>query len=104
MELDEYKYEKHERLSESENTDEQLQSYIKIWEQIIYFPNLYTQIEPYLNLNRPIKDAAEEFNKGKTLELGLNVKDLHAKIGQLSMENDFLSNALGRIDGASAKR
>jgi hypothetical protein len=33
-----------------------------------------------------------------------NVKDLHAKIGQLSMENDFLSVALGRIDEPSAKR
>jgi transposase len=32
------------------------------------------------------------------------VKDLHAKIGQLSMENDFLSGALGRIGDASAKR
>jgi hypothetical protein len=31
-------------------------------------------------------------------------KELHAKIGQLAMENDFLSGALGRIDGLSAKR
>jgi transposase-like protein len=36
--------------------------------------------------------------------LGPSVKDLHAKIGQLSMENDFLSSALGRIGDASAKR
>jgi transposase len=35
---------------------------------------------------------------------GPNVKDLHAKIGQLAMENDFLAGALGRIDDASAKR
>ena len=28
---------------------------------------------------------------------GPNVKDLHAKIGQLAMENDFLASALGRI-------
>ena len=33
-----------------------------------------------------------------------DVKELHAKIGQLSMENDFLSHALGRMSGASAKR
>jgi transposase-like protein len=32
------------------------------------------------------------------------VKALHAKIGQLAMENDFLANALGRIPDASAKR
>jgi len=35
---------------------------------------------------------------------GPSVKDLQAKIGQLAMENDFLSGALGRIDDASAKR
>jgi transposase-like protein len=34
---------------------------------------------------------------------GPRVKDLHAKIGQLAMENDFLACALGRIDDASAK-
>jgi transposase len=33
-----------------------------------------------------------------------SVKDLHAKIGQLAMENDFLADALGRIPDASAKR
>lgn len=33
-----------------------------------------------------------------------NVKDLHAKIGQLAMENDFLAYALGRNPDASAKR
>ena len=32
------------------------------------------------------------------------VKGLHAKIGQLAMENDFLAGALGRIPDASAKR
>jgi outer membrane murein-binding lipoprotein Lpp len=51
-----------------------------------------------------LENAADVFNKDKKAELGPNVKELHAKIGQLSMENDFLSVALGRIDGASAKR
>lgn len=32
-----------------------------------------------------------------------SVKDLHAKIGQLAMENDFLADAVGRIPEASAK-
>ena len=32
------------------------------------------------------------------------MKELHAKIGQLAMENDFLAVALGRIDGPSAKK
>ena len=35
---------------------------------------------------------------------GLSVKDMQAKIGQLALENDFLAGALGRIDGASAKK
>lgn len=35
---------------------------------------------------------------------GPNIKDLHAKIGRLAMENDFLADALGRIPDASAKR
>jgi transposase len=33
-----------------------------------------------------------------------DVKELHAKIGQLAMENDFLAVALGRIDGPGAKK
>ena len=37
-------------------------------------------------------------------ESGPSVKDLQAKIGQLTMENDFLDGALGRIHGPSAKR
>jgi transposase len=35
---------------------------------------------------------------------GPSDKELHAKIGQLAMENVFLAGALGRIDDASAKR
>jgi transposase len=33
-----------------------------------------------------------------------DVKALHAKIGQLAMENDFLAGALGRLPDASGKR
>ena len=35
---------------------------------------------------------------------GPDVKELHAKIGQLAMENDVLAAALGRLSDASAKR
>jgi transposase len=38
------------------------------------------------------------------IESGPSTKDLQAKIGQLTMENDFLEGALGRIHGPSAKR
>jgi len=37
-------------------------------------------------------------------EEGPKVKELHAKIGQLTMENDFLSVALGRIAEPGAKK
>jgi transposase len=51
-----------------------------------------------------MENAANIFDQGEKQDPELNVKDLHAKIGQLAVENDFLSNALGRIDGPSAKR
>jgi len=51
-----------------------------------------------------LANAEEIFSKDRKPDQGPNVKDLHAKIGQLSMENDFLSSALGRIGDASAKR
>jgi hypothetical protein len=34
----------------------------------------------------------------------VDVEKLHAKIGQLTLENDFLEKALGRFGGPSAKR
>ena len=36
-------------------------------------------------------------------EQGPDIKSLHAKIGQLALENDFLAGALGRIGDASVK-
>jgi transposase len=33
-----------------------------------------------------------------------DAKELHARIGQLAMEDDLLSIALGRMDGSSAKK
>ena len=40
----------------------------------------------------------------KRESVGPSVKGMQAKIGQLALENDFLAGALGRIDGASAKK
>lgn len=34
----------------------------------------------------------------------VDVKTLHAKIGELTLENDFLSGALGKVGLLSAKR
>ena len=47
-----------------------------------------------------IEKATEIFDKRKMSE-NLDVKELHAKIGRLAMEND-LSGALGRIASPSA--
>jgi transposase len=49
--------------------------------------------------------AGEIFEGGRSArDADVDVKELHAKIGQLALENDFLERALGRIDGPSAKR
>lgn len=51
-----------------------------------------------------LERAGELFERGSRASKGPDVKDLHAKIGQLTVENDFLSVALGRISAPSAKR
>ena len=48
--------------------------------------------------------AQTAFAKDRSVDKDATIKELHAKIGQLSMENDFLSGALGRIGDASAKK
>ncbi len=62
-------------------------------------PNQITEWKKQL-----LERAEDVFGKDKKVEEGPNVKELHAKIGQLTMENDFLSAALGRIAEPSAKR
>jgi len=51
-----------------------------------------------------MEKAPEIFDKGKPSGKEPDMKELHAKIGQLAMENDFLAVALGRIGEASAKK
>lgn len=51
-----------------------------------------------------LEKAPEIFDKGKSSGKAPDVKELHAKIGQLAMENDFLSVALGRIGEPGAKK
>ncbi len=49
--------------------------------------------------------ASEVFEKGySSKEPPLDVKTLHAKIGELTLENDFLENALTKAGLLSAKR
>ena len=42
--------------------------------------------------------------KSKSTAPAIDVKTLHAKIGELALENDFLSGALGKAGLLSAKR
>lgn len=51
-----------------------------------------------------LENAENAFSKDKVVDKDSTVKQLHAKIGQLAMENDFLSVALGRIGDSSAKK
>jgi transposase len=55
--------------------------------------------------NQLLERAAQAFDgAGSVAEPGPDIKSLHAKIGQLALENDFLVGALGRLPGSSAKR
>jgi len=50
--------------------------------------------------------AADEFGPGggRTAVPAIDVKSLHAKIGELTLENDFLEGALTKAGLLSAKR
>jgi transposase len=74
------------------------QTLVELAERYQIHPNQITEWKKQL-----MEHAPDIFGKDRRAEQGPSVKDLHAKIGQLSMENDFLSGALGRIGDASAK-
>ena len=48
--------------------------------------------------------AAEVFGKSTESTPPVDVKAMHAKIGQLTLENDFLESALTKVGLLSAKR
>lgn len=63
-------------------------------------PNQITQWK-----NQLVKGALSAFGGSPdAVQSGANIKELQAKIGELTMENDFLSTALGRVDGPSGRR
>ena len=54
-----------------------------------------------------MEGAAGVFGSGSaepSSNVGVDLKTLHAKIGELTLENDFFSAALGKAGLLSAKR
>ena len=54
-----------------------------------------------------VEGAAEVFQRGRTTAEpadGGRIKELHAKIGELTVERDFLEHGLRLLPGRSAKR
>ncbi len=48
--------------------------------------------------------AANVFDNGSSPKPKVDLKEMHAKIGQLTLENDFLEGALNKVGLLSAKR
>ena len=54
--------------------------------------------------NQLLERAASVFGAEATAQPAVDLKELHAKIGQLALENDFLAGALTKAGMLSAKR
>lgn len=54
--------------------------------------------------NQLLDQASLVFEQGGTQEPPVDVKALHAKIGELTLENDFLEKALTRAGLLSARK
>ena len=55
--------------------------------------------------NQLLEQLPSVFDQGgKSKEPSVDIKTLHAKIGELTLENDFLESALTKVGLLSAKR
>jgi transposase len=71
----------------------------QVAEQFDVHPNQVTSWKAQLE-----GGAADVFGGGASAPLAVDVKSLHAKIGELTLENDFLEGALTKAGLLSAKR
>ncbi len=77
------------------------QPVVVIAERFDVHPNQITKWKRQL-LERAAAVFGED-EQARDREEGPNIVELHAKIGRLTMENDFLAGALGRERGTSAR-
>jgi len=74
------------------------QTLVQLAERFDVHPNQVTHWKAQL-----LERAAEVFTGERAGETPVDVKELHAKIGQLALENDFLERALTKAGLLSAK-
>jgi transposase len=75
------------------------QTLAELASQFDVHPNQITQWK-----QQAVENLAATFEKGGDAKGEIEIKDLHAKIGQLTLENDFLERALAKAGWPSARR